>query len=351
MTDLWPWAEHFEADGPYFATAMCGLPPRQTSQAMDAVLEDWRRGRIDAIQFDSLITESRQLYAALTGVADAAVAIGPQASTQVGLIAGSVPDGAEILTAAGDFTSLTFPFAAQAHRGVTIREVPLAGLVDAVSERTTLVAVSAVQSASGALVDLDAVIEAAERHGADVLLDLTQASGWLPVDAGRAAYTVCSAYKWLLSPRGTSFLTIRPDRLPGIVPAQAGWYAGEQIWESIYGLPLRLAEDARRLDVSPAWFSWVGTAASLRFLSEIGIEELHRHAVECERAFALAAGLEPGAEAIRSLVADETVAGVLEDLRATASVRAGRLRLAFHVNNTVEEADRLGRLLRGRVRD
>ena len=33
----------------------------------------------------------------------------------------------------------------------------------------------------------------------------------------------------------------------------AGWYAGQHPWESIYGTPLRLAEDARRFDVSPAW--------------------------------------------------------------------------------------------------
>ena len=351
MTDTWPWAEHFEAEGPYFATATCGLPPRETSAAMADVLEDWRRGRVDAVGFDSVIAHARELYARLTSVDPATVAVGHQVSPLVGLVAGSVRDGAEILTATGEFTSVTFPFAAQERRGVTVREVPLESLADAVREGVDLVVVSAVQSSTGAVADLDAVADAADAHDVDVLVDLTQATGWLHVDAGRFAFAVCGAYKWLLSPRGTAFLSVREDRLDRLTPDQAGWYAGEAPWESIYGLPLRLAEDARRFDVSPAWFSWVGTRASLAFLDAIGPRACHRHALEVESAFAAAAGLEPGGSAIRSLVADPEVAGLMAGARAVGSVRAGRLRLAFHVNNTVEEAETLGRLLRGHVTD
>jgi selenocysteine lyase/cysteine desulfurase len=351
MTDTWPWAAHFEADGLYFATATCGLPPRETSEAMGRVLEDWRRGRIAAPGFDPVIAETRSLYARLAGVDPATVAIGHQVSPLVGLIAGAVPDDAEVLTVTGEFTSVTFPFAAHAGRGVRIREVPADLLIDAIDERTSLIAVSAVQSANGAIADLDAVAAAADRHGADVLVDLTQSAGWLTVDAARFAYTVCGAYKWLLSPRGTAFLTVRADRLDSLVAGQAGWYAGEEPWESIYGLPLRLAQDARRFDVSPAWFSWVGTHASLAFLDEIGPEACHRHALQVEAAFAEASGLESGPSAIRSLVADDAVTGLLAAAEVVASVRAGRLRLSFHVNNTVAEAEHLGGLLRGHVTD
>ena len=93
----------------------------------------------------------------------------------------------------------------------------------------------------------------------------------------------------------------------------------------------------------------MGTHASLRFLTEVGPDALHRHALLAQAAFAREAGLEPGASAIVSLVADNAVPRLLADAGATASVRAGRLRLSFHVNNTVEEAEALGRLLRGRV--
>lgn len=351
MTDTWPWATHFEADGLYVATATCGLPPRPTSTAMGAVLEDWRRGRISAADFDPVIADARSRYARLVGVDPATVAIGHQVSPLVGLVAAAVPDGAEILTVTGEFTSVTFPFAAQADRGVRVREVAPEDLVEAVTATTGLVAVSAVQSSDGAIADLAALAAAADRHGVDVLVDVTQAAGWLPVDASRFAYTVCSAYKWLLSPRGTAFLTVRPDRLDGLRPDHAGWYAGQSPWESIYGLPLRLAADARRFDVSPGWFSWVGTRASLAFLEQIGPQACHRHALAVEAAFARAADLAPGPSAIRSLVADDRVPGILAEAGAVASIRAGRLRLSFHVNNTVAEGEHLGALLRGHVRD
>lgn len=318
---------------------------------MTAVLARWREGALHGPAFDPVVARARSTYARLVGAEVTTVAIGHQVSPLVGLIASSLPDGAEVLAAEGEFTSATFPFAAHAHRGVRLVEVPLAQLAERVTDRTTLVAVSAVQSADGAVADLEAIVGAAEVHGSEVLVDVTQAAGWLPVDAGRFAYTVCGAYKWLLSPRGTAFLTVRPDLLEALTPTSAGWYAGESPWESIYGLPPRLASDARRFDVSPAWFSWVGTAASLDFLENVGVSELGAHALAAEAAFADAAGLPPGESAIRSVVADEHVAALMSDMGAVASVRAGRLRLSFHVNNTVEEADRLGRLLAGHVRD
>ena len=61
--------------------------------------------------------------------------------------------------------------------------------------------------------------------GARVLLDTTQAVGWLPVDASRFAYTACGGHKWLLSPRGTTYFTINPTLIDDLTPHHAGWYA------------------------------------------------------------------------------------------------------------------------------
>ncbi len=43
-----------------------------------------------------------------------------------------------------------------------------------------------------------------------------------------------------------------------LVPLHAGWYAGENPWTSVYGLPLRLAGAARGLDSSPVWLAHIG---------------------------------------------------------------------------------------------
>ena len=341
----------FSPEVVYCNTATLGLPPRRTVEALDDALTQWRTGRADAVAFDEAVERARAGYAGLVGVAPSAVAVGSQVSPLVGLVAASLPSGSEVLCAEGEFTSVSFPFLAQADRGVRVREAPLHRLADAVGPGTTLVAVSAVQSSDGALADLTAIRQAAIERGARTLVDLTQAVGWLPVDAGGFDLTVCGGYKWLLAPRGTAFLTVNEEAAAMLLPHAAGWYAGEDRWSSIYGSPLRLAGDARRFDTSPAWHSWVGQAASLDLLTEVGREALHAHSLGLAQRCRAGLGLPPDDSAIVSLRVRPEAAGRLVEADVVASMRAGRLRLSFHLVNDEADVDTVVRALAGHVAD
>jgi selenocysteine lyase/cysteine desulfurase len=340
----------FDAQGIYLNSATLGLPPRRTWDAVQETLAAWRNGTSDAVAFDRSVESSRETYARLVGVAPEHVAVGSQVSVFVGLIAASLAPGSEVLTASGDFTSLLFPFHAQADRGVRVREVPLERLAEAVTADTTLVAVSAVQSADGRIADLDALRAACAATGTRIFLDTTQAVGWFPVDASAYAYTAGGGYKWLLAPRGTGFMTVQPELIDGLTPNNAGWYAGEDRWESIYGSPLRLASSARRFDVSPAWYSWVGQAPALDLLAEVGVPRLHRHAVGLADRFCAGVDLPTGGSAIVAAVADDEVPRLLEEAGIAAAVRAGRLRLSFHISTSPEDVDRAIDVLAGHLR-
>ena len=329
----------FDAEVTYLNTATFGLPPRRSWLALQHALAGWRAGTANPVAYDAPLAAARSSYARLVGVDPSAVAVGSQVSVFAGLIAANLPDGSEVLTATGDFTSILFPFLAQSGRGVQVREVPLEQIADAVTPHTTLVSVSAVQSANGRLIDLDALHAATKATGTRVLLDTTQAVGWLPVDAARFACTACGGYKWLLSPRGTAYFTIRPELVDELVPHTAGWYAGESPWSSIYGRPLRLAADARRFDVSPAWHAWVAAAPAVGLLADLGAQSLYRHAMGLANRFRIGIGLEPGNSAILSLAVDEATADAMSAARIVASVRAGRLRLSFHVSTSEHEVD------------
>ena len=340
----------FDAEVVYLNTATLGLPLRRSWVALQAAQDEWRAGTADPVAYDEPLTAARAAYARLVQVQPADVAVGSQVSVFAGFVAASVPAGSEILTATGDFTSILFPFAVQAHRGVSVREVPLAELTGAVTRTTSLVAVSAVQSADGRLADLDALVDACAVTGTRILLDTTQALGWLPVDASRFAYTVCGGYKWLLSPRGTAYLTIQPGLLDELVPQAAGWYAGAEPWSSIYGLPLRLAADARRFDVSPAWHAWVAAGPALELLAELGAPALHAHSLGLANRFRAGVHLPPGNSAIVSLAADDDAAEALQCASVIGSVRAGRLRLSFHLSTSEHDVDIAVTALKGRVR-
>jgi selenocysteine lyase/cysteine desulfurase len=339
----------FDPDVVFLNTATLGLPPRRTLEAVRDALQLWASGRADAVAYDLPLARARNTYAGLVGVEPDLVAVGGQVSVFSGLIAASLADNAEVLTASGDFTSVVFPFHVQAFRGVTVREVPLDELVSSITEHTSLVAVSAVQSADGRVADIDGLVNACAATGTRIMLDLTQANGWLPVDAKRCAYTVCGGYKWLLNPRGTAFMTVQRDLLDDITPHNAVWYAGGDRWNSIYGAPLRLSTDARRFDVSPAWFSWVGAATSLGLLSEVGLDALHAHDVGLANRFRAGVGLAPSNSAIVSTLADTEVASLMRAANIVGVTRAGRLRLSFHVSTSEQDVDTAIEVLAGHL--
>ena len=267
----------FAPEPTYLNTATYGLPPRTAVEALEAAVDEWRHGRTEFHGWDESVGRSRRAFARLARVDPGDVAVGGQVSAFAGLVAAALPDGARVLGVEGDFTSVLFPFLAQEPRGVTVELVALERLAEALREHHDVVAFSVVQSADGSVADVDAVLEAAAAHGVRTFADTTQAAGWLALDHGRFDYTACAGYKWLISPRGTAYFTLRPELRDGLIAHGAGWYAGEVVDASYYGAPLRLAEDARRFDLSPAWHCWVGAAPALELLAELGPERIGAH--------------------------------------------------------------------------
>jgi selenocysteine lyase/cysteine desulfurase len=330
----------FSPEGAYLNTASYGLPPRPAWEAMHAALDEWRHGRTGFDTWDRSVGMARASFARMHGVAPDDVAVGPQVSPFVGLVALSLPRGARVVCAEEDFTSVLFPLLAQEVRGVTVDLVPLDALAEAIDSATALVAVSAVQPSDGRVTDLDAIAAAAAHHGAQTLVDGTQACGWLPLDAGRFDFLVCAGYKWLLGPRGTAFLAIRPEAAERLQPYLAGWYAAEEPMATQYGGPLRLAGDARRFDISPAWHSWVGHAPAMTLLEGVGIEAVHAHDLALADRFRAGLGLPPGDSAIVSAALDAGAGDRLRDAGVTAAVRDGRMRFSFHLYTTEADVDR-----------
>lgn len=320
-------------------TATSGVPPVAAVEAARAAIAAWAEGRIDGPAFDEPLERSRALFAQLVGVGPEQVACGSQVSVFAGLVAASLPAGAEVLVASGDFTSVLFPMLVQERRGLRVREVALEDLPAAIDARTALVAVSAVQSADGRVCDLEALADAADHHGADVFLDATQACGWLPIDAARFAYVAAGAYKWLLSPRGTAFMAVSTEALGGVVPHTAGWYAAERPWDSCYGRPLRLADTAKRFDVSPVWTVWAGTAPALELVLDVGAGAIGAYDLALAARLREGLGLAPYPSAI---VAVDVPRAEERLVRAgiRGSVRAGRVRLSCHLPATDDDVER-----------
>ncbi|TDC85292.1 aminotransferase class V-fold PLP-dependent enzyme [Micromonospora sp. KC606] len=319
-------------------TASYGLPPEPVWTAVQDALADWRVGRTSWEVWGEATERSRAAFAGLVGVPAADVTVGSTVSQLLAPVAAALPAGATVVVPEVEFTSNLFPWLAQEARGVRVRTVPLAGLVDAIDAGTDLVAFSLVQSADGTVAEYDKIVAAARAHDALVVVDATQACGWLPFDGSLVDAVAVGAYKWLMAPRGSALAYLAPALRERMRPDAAGWYAGADPHSSYYGPPLRLADDARRFDISPAWFSWVGTAPALELVAEIGPPAIRAHDVALANRFLAGLGRPPGDSAIVTV----EVPGAQEKLARAglrAAVRAGRVRASFHLYTAEADVD------------
>lgn len=336
--------DQFREPRGYLAVASIGLPPDSAVAALRADLAAWAAADRDPQGYDAGIARTRQSYARLVGIPASQVAIGSQTSVLAALVAAAAPDGAEVLVPDGDFSSIEFPFLQRPD--LRVRVVPLEALADEVTDGTWLVVFSLVQSATGVVADVDAIVEAAARHGAYTFCDVTQAAGVLPVDARRFDVTVCHSYKWLCSPRGVAFLTLSERFAPLLTPLQAGWYAGDDVWTSTYGPAMHLAADARRFDVSPAWQAWVGAEPAIALFAGLDIPEVWAFTSGLGDALCEAVGIPAQHQAIVTWP-DSSGRDLkkLIDAGIRVSGRAGRLRASFHLWNDLSDVEAVARVL------
>jgi selenocysteine lyase/cysteine desulfurase len=331
-------AEFVGADG-FLNSPTYGLPPQFLIDALQDCITQWQTGTMEVPLFDDYVRFGRVGYATLTGVPVESVAMGGNVSAVLGLVAAAIPDGSRVATLAGEFTSTTFPFAAQAGRGVTVTELTPDQLVSDAADFDVVTA-SLVQSANGAVLDIDALRHTVEGTDTLTVVDITQALGWQQVDLGWADVTAAAVYKWLLAPRGTSWMSLS-DRVSRLMtPHAANWYAGEDPWQTIYGLPLRLADSARRFDASPTWFSALGAGLTLPWLAALDGAAVEAHTIGLANRTRTELGLPQQNSAIVSI----PIADAADRLRAAgirASVRAGAVRVGFHLYNTEDDLDRL----------
>ncbi|WCN00647.1 aminotransferase class V-fold PLP-dependent enzyme [Streptomyces sp. M92] len=335
----------------YLNTASTGLLPARALVAMRDAAASAAAGLPSDMFAD--VEASRSAYARLSGVPATRVAAGASVATYSGLVAASLPRGAEVLTAEGDFSSLVNPL--YSRDDLKVRGVPLERIAESVGPDTALVAVSSVQSADGRIADLAAVRDAARAHGARTLVDASQSNGWLPPAADDFDFVVAVAYKWVLCPRGVAFLVVPEDlgEAAGLTPLFGGWASGEHPWDSCYGRVEELAHSARRFDESPALFSYTGARHSLALIEELGVDAVRAHDTALAdrfRAGLASLGHEPVPAPGSAIVSVPGLGHRQEELgRAGIQVsdRAGNLRAAFHVYNTAADVDRLLDVLAG----
>jgi kynureninase len=103
-------------------------------------------------------------------------------------------------------------------------------VVDAIDERTRLVAISHVLFRSAYIMDVEPIIRRAHDVGALVSLDAFHSVGVIPVDVKALGVDFLSGgvLKWLCGGPGGAFLYASPETTKELAPAFTGWQAHER---------------------------------------------------------------------------------------------------------------------------
>ena len=213
-------------------------------------------------------------------------------------------DGDNVVTSDEEFPSNRIPWAAQARRGVGLREVslkvddPEAALLAACDERTRVLTVSSVEYASGLRLDLPRLGTFCRERGVVFCVDAIQSLGAHAVDveAARIDCLAADAHKWLLGPEGIALFFCRPELRERLSLHQFGWHmlrdAGD--FASRDTAP---AASARRFECGSSNMLGIhALAASLSLIEEVGMAQIE------DRVLANTARLREGLERIPGTV-------------------------------------------------
>lgn len=154
-------------------------------------------------------------------------------------------------------------------------ELDLDALPRCVTEKTRLIAATALSNALGSILPLEPLREAARGVGALFLVDAAQTVPHMPVDFGRIGcdFLAFSGHK-MLGPNGIGVLAGRPELLEAMPPFMGG---GEMIRE----VGLREATWNRlpwKFEAgTPAVGEAVGLSAAIDYLEGIGMETIRSH--------------------------------------------------------------------------
>jgi selenocysteine lyase/cysteine desulfurase len=273
--------------------------------------------------------------------------------------------GDNVVTTNVEFPANIYPWMGLQSRGVQLKmvleengRVPVERLIDAISSKTRVVSVSAVQFASGFRADLVTLGRVCKERGVLFCVDAIQALGALPVDVRSMNIDFLSAdgHKWMCGPEGCGVFFCRREMLDRLRPSTVGWLCMKNALD--FGTyEFEFLDDARRFDCGSYNLAGIcGLGAAVELLLEIGIDEISRRVLSLTdrlvegvqaKGYRVISSRRPGeASGIVSFVSDRhDPAATQKRLRSEHNIivamREGRLRSSPHFYNSEGDIDRL----------
>jgi len=268
----------------YLNHAATGPLSTRVIDAMQHHMYERSAGSLDTYETDVKMVAGLRSRAArlINAPSPDRIAFPPNTSAAIAIVASGLQcrSGDRILLNTAEFPANVYPYLALRSAGIQIDfircergEVTPEMIESALTPRTRLVALSAVQFLSGFRADLAAIGEICRRRDIVFAVDGIQAVGAVRVDVQgmKIDALAAGAQKWQLSPHGSGFLYVTEELQSRITQSHIGWLSVDDPWR-FYDYDQPLAASARRyepgtLTIPSLW----GMHASLGLLLEVGL--------------------------------------------------------------------------------
>ncbi|TCO76267.1 aminotransferase class V-fold PLP-dependent enzyme [Chromatocurvus halotolerans] len=350
----------------YLNSCSYGALAVSVRRAMEQYLDDRDTQGACWEQWVGDLESLRAETASLLGAGPQEIALVPTLSAAVNALASCLDftgERSRVVVTSHDFPTTAQIWHAQKRRGAQVHCVELddcanaddatARFVDAIDDKTLLVAIPWVCYRHGRRLDVNAIARIARAHGAMVVLDGYQAIGTFPVGVTTIDVDVLLGgyLKYLMGTAGLGFMYVKADLVPQLLPTTSGWFAQEDVAAmSIAGnVP---ANSARRFEAGTPDVSAINPCrAGLAILREVGMQAVEAQniaitdAIKREaaaRGWISATGDWPHGAMIALRSTDmNTLVQRLAEVDIVVSCRDGNLRISPHFYNSVEDIEAL----------
>ncbi len=346
----------------YLNTAAEGIPPREVLAALVQYGRDKLLGMDGRPLHEAQWNAVRELAAGVFGLAREEIGICSCSSEAFNLAAQALRlrDGDEIVVNDLDFPAGVTPWLApscpatvrvwRSQAGVLRTEdlIPLLG------PRTRLVTASLVSFYNGLRLPLAEVLAGVRKHSpALVALDVTQALGRIPLDLEGVDWIVSSTHKWILASHGGGLVGVPKARAEEWTAPAGGWFNLDDAFGVDRFERARIKPGAGSFSVGmPSYPAVYAIRAALEYVQGVGVVAIDAYARPLVEA--CCDGLRQLKLDLLTPDASESRAGIVAFRHPQAATiherlhaegihvmhHAGRLRVAIHGYNTVDDIER-----------
>jgi kynureninase len=378
--DLALWRDEFPilATSVYMISNSLGAMPRATARNLAEYADAWATRGVRAWEdrWWEMPREVGDKIAPIIGASAGSVSMHENVTTaQAVALSCFEPTGARrrIVCPEMDFPSMVYLYREQERLGFELAVVPSEPdltvrtdrMLDAIDERTAIVALSHVLFRTSYVMDVAPIVERAHRVGAPVILDTYQSAGIIPVDVTALGvdFAVGGCLKWLCGGPGNAFLYTRPDLIGSLSPRFHGWVGHQHPFAFDPHRFEPRADAMRMMNGTPSIPAYYAALAGLEIVGTIGVARIREKSVRMTaRLLELVDG-----HGFRSLASREpdrlagTVAVDVPDALPVARALKSRdfvidyrpgvgIRISPHFYNTLDEIERVMSELAGIVR-